>query len=118
MKYAILIYGEEAEGITPSRLPAEFAPLVANFEEQVRQAGVLVTSQPLMPTDTAQTLRNIQGNVVAIDGPFSETKEQLGGFYLLDCADMDEAMKFARLIPCAPHGSIEVRPVFEPPAGV
>jgi hypothetical protein len=67
----------------------------------------------LMPTQTATTVRLRNGNTLTTDGPFAETKEQLGGFYLLKCKDLDEAVEFAAKVPAAKDGSIEIRPVME-----
>jgi hypothetical protein len=66
-----------------------------------------------MPTNTATTVRVRDGKILTTDGPFAETKEQLGGFYLLDCDDLDKAIEIAARIPGARHGSIEIRPVME-----
>jgi hypothetical protein len=74
-------------------------------------AGVLVDSSPLMPPETARTVRVRDGEVLLTDGPFAEIKEHLGGYYVLDCDDIDEAARWAATIPSAKYGSVEVRPL-------
>jgi len=75
--------------------------------------GVLQGGERLKPAATATTVRVRDGEVLTSDGPFAETKEQMAGFYLVDCKDLDEAIEVASKIPGAQHGSIEVRPVWE-----
>jgi hypothetical protein len=74
---------------------------------------VLTGGERLRPTADATTVRVQNGEVLTSDGPFAETKEQIGGFYLIDCKDLDEAIEIAAKIPGAKHGSIEVRPIWE-----
>jgi len=74
---------------------------------------VMQTGEPLLPVATATTVRVRDGKTLTTDGPFAETKEQLGGFYILDCKDLDQAIAYAAKIPDAKRGSIEVRPVME-----
>jgi hypothetical protein len=81
----------------------------------VRDSGKFVAADRLQPTSTASSVRIRDGELEVTDGPFAETKEQLGGFYILDCDDLDEAIAFARKLPAAEHGSVEVRPVWEVP---
>jgi hypothetical protein len=84
------------------------------FDEEIHQALEVLAGKALHPTSTATTLRMKEGQVVSSDGPFAETKEQLGGFYLIEAADLDEAMKWAGKMPnLADGGSVEVRPVVE-----
>ena len=109
MRYLLLMYGEEAAGETPTRMPPERA---AEWEAFWRGAGrddILAGWGALQPTETATTLRVEDANWLATDGPFAETKEQLGGYLLLECDDLDQALDFAKRVPCGPHGSIEVR---------
>ncbi len=112
MQYLCLIY--EAESSIPSR-PAEEQEAIMGeyfaFTNDVREQGKLVAGDALMPTETATTVRIRDGNTVTTDGPFAETKEQLGGYYLLECEDLDEAIALASKIPSARWGSIEVRPL-------
>ncbi len=112
MQYLCLIY--EAESNFFSRPPEEQEAIMAEyftFTNAVQEQGKLVAGEALMPTETATTVRVRDGNTVTTDGPFAETKEQLGGYYLLECADLDEAIALASKIPSARWGSIEVRPI-------
>ena len=77
----------------------------------MRKKGLLLAAEPLFPVETAKTVRIRNGRVAITDGPFAETKEQLAGFYLIDAANQEEALKIAATIPPAREGSIEVRPV-------
>ncbi len=81
--------------------------------QHVRERGALKAGEALHPSTTATTVRVRDGQTVATDGPFAETKEVLGGFYLVEAADLDEAIAYAAMIPGAVHGSVEVRPVFD-----
>jgi hypothetical protein len=85
------------------------------FASECIERGVFVGADPLHPTASATTVRVRDGERVVTDGPFAETREQLGGYYQLDCRDLDEALEFARKLPVAVDGSIEVRPVLEVP---
>jgi len=75
--------------------------------------GVLLGGERLRPSSTASTVQVRDGGVVIADGPFAETKEQIAGFYLIECADLDEALEVASQVPAAAYGTIEVRPVWE-----
>jgi hypothetical protein len=79
--------------------------------QAMSQGGVMVHGAGLQDVDTATTLRVRSGRTETMDGPFAETKERLGGYYIIDCADLDEALKYAAMIPSAAFGSIEVRPL-------
>lgn len=81
------------------------------FGEKAQAAGVMVTGDALQPVSTATSVQLRDGKKVITDGPFAETKEQLGGYYLLECKDLDEAIEWASQIPTARYGTIEVRPV-------
>ena len=108
MEYLCLIYGNENEADEhPDLLPAYGA-----FGEEVSRNGVMRGANRLRPASTATTVRIRSGKVSTTDGPFAETKEQLGGYYLLDCKDLDEAIAYAAKIPSAKYGSIEVRPIW------
>lgn len=116
-RYAALIY--EAEPSTPPS-EAEWGAVMAEYMEfgQVAgAAGVIGGGEALQPTATATTIKVAGGakggDVMTTDGPFAETKEALGGFYLLDCADLDEALRWAAQIPGAWHGRVEVRPCID-----
>ena len=85
------------------------------YTAAAQEAGVYEGGAGLLPTETATTVRKREGERLVTDGPFAETKEQLGGYYLLNCADLDEALEWAGRIPNVSKGSVEVRPVFETP---
>ena len=114
MHYAILCYNDErmVEGWSKEEDDAVMARLDA-VQDQLSKARKLGPSLRLLPTTSATTLRKTQEPPLVIDGPFAETKEQLGGFYLVNCENLDEAIAIAAQIPGAAHGSIEVRPVME-----
>ncbi|MEX0851980.1 MAG: YciI family protein [Bauldia sp.] len=112
MKYLCLIYGDpevwEAKG------QGEVDGLVRDhfdYDDALRRGGQMITAQALEPPATATMVRMRDGKISATDGPFAETKEELGGFYLIEARDLDEAIKVAGNIPSARWGSIEVRPV-------
>ena len=109
MKYAILIYGEEE---TPNPASNDMA-LWGSYTQEIAEKGLLQAGEALQPTSMATAVRIRDGQRLTTDGPFAETKEQLGGFYILDCKDLDEAIEYAGKIPTAPYGTVEVRPVVE-----
>src|SRR6266550_6048875 len=113
MRYLLLIYQDEVAHTKWSQeeLAAEYEAYNA-FGAETEKQGV-ESGSALMPTHTATTVRVRNGKTLTTDGPFAETKEQLGGFYLLNCKDLDEAIKAAAKIPGAADGSIEIRPVME-----
>jgi hypothetical protein len=116
-RYAALIYTPaETEGQgTPEELEQVMADYT-EFGENAGAAGVIAGGEALHDTDTATTIKvngGKGGDAVFTDGPFAETKEVLGGFYILDVADLDEALKWAQQIPGAWHGKVEVRPIME-----
>ena len=114
MRYIFLIY--ENEALAAERSEAEQGAIYgryAQFSEKVKKDGVMEGGDPLLETSTATTVRVRDGQSMNTDGPFAETKEQLGGYYILNCKDLDEALVYAALIPSAEHGSIEVRPIME-----
>jgi len=114
MQYILLIYENEAEwnAISDAERQAEHRQYVA-FTNDIRRSGnhlSQVPPDPLAPTSTATTVRVRQGKTMLTDGPFAETKEQLGGFYIVEAKDADEAIALAARIPGARRGSVEVRP--------
>ena len=112
MKYVLLIFGNEVEGSKRSaELMGAMLKEYGAFTESIRQNGNFVGGERLQPTSTATTVRVRDEKTLTTDGPFAETKEQLGGFYLIDAKDIDEAIAIAARIPGARHGSVEVRPV-------
>lgn len=114
MKYMLLIYGDESKWADNPE--AEDLTPWMEYSQAAMQAGVMESGAGLLPTTTATTVRVRSGDVLATDGPFAETKEQLGGFYILDCEDLDSAIEWASKIPTVGEGSVEIRPVLEPPS--
>jgi hypothetical protein len=114
MKYALLIYGDESHYPAPESAEgaAEMEAYYA-FTEAINAEGINQGGEALRSVATSTTVRVRNDEVLATDGPFAETKEQLGGFYLVDCDDLDQAIAAAARIPGARYGSIEVRPVIE-----
>lgn len=110
MRYLLLLYVSDRPRLGTAEAARAFAPLFA-FREECRRRGVLVRSDPLDERPTAVTLRKRSGRLLLTDGPFAETTEWLGGYFLLDCRDRDEALELAALCPTARDGSVEVRPV-------
>ena len=109
MKYAILIYGDEE---TPN--PASHnMELWGAYTPEIAEKGLMQAGEALQPTSTATSVRIRDGQTLTTDGPFAETKEQLGGSYILECKDLDEAIEYAGTIPTAPYGTVEVRPVID-----
>jgi hypothetical protein len=113
--YMLLLYAEEATPEERKQRDAEL-PAWIEFTEGLREAGLFVGTGQLTPVDTATTVRVREGETEILDGPFAVTKEYLGGYYLVDCADLDEALKLAARVPIARYGSVEVRPLVELPA--
>jgi hypothetical protein len=113
MQYVLLIY--QSESTIPDRSSAPYREMLAEytaFNQHMRERGNLIKGDALHSVTTATTVRVRDDQVLHTDGPFAETKEQLGGFYLIEARDLDEALDLARRIPAARVGSIEVRPVF------
>lgn len=114
MQYILLIYENEAE--LKSRNPEErqriFGEYLA-FTAAIKQSGHMRAGEPLEPVTTATTVRVKEGKTLRTDGPFAETREQLGGFYIVEAKDLDEAVSLAARIPGAKTGAIEVRPILQ-----
>ena len=114
MQYMLLIYGEE--GASEPQSDAERTTLYqeyAQLSRDLREQGKLLAGEELQPIGTATTVQVRAGDAVVADGPFAETKEALGGFYLIEADSLDEAIEWAGRIPSARHGTIEVRPVVD-----
>jgi hypothetical protein len=110
----VLIYWPEAEQAEyGSPEFQQIAQAYAAFNEDVAKAGVMVFSEGLQPTATATTVRVRDGKTLTTDGPFAETKEQLGGVWVFECKDLDEAIGWAARIPQAQNGSVEIRPLWK-----
>ena len=114
MKYAILIYDQNTATPDPNPDPATLGKVMDEynaFTKAITDAGVYVGGEALQPNPTATTVRVRDGEPMITDGPFIESKEALGGFYILDCKDVDEALAWAAKCPGSWYGSVEVRPV-------
>jgi hypothetical protein len=112
MKYLCLIYDEESRrGTMPKDQLDALMGEYGAFTQEIRKSGQYIGGEALQPTQTATTVRVRQGKISTTDGPFAETKEQLGGFYLINATDLNEAIQLASRIPSARLGSIEVRPI-------
>jgi len=112
MQYLLLIHDDESQWSTMSEdeqnsLYADYG----TFTNELRESGALIGANELQPTTTATSVCVRDGETLTTDGPFAETKEQLGGYYLVDVGSLDEALEWAAKIPGARHGSVEVRPV-------
>lgn len=114
MKYLLLLYGNETAGPQPG--DAEFGAMMAGyqaFNDRLDEDGIDWAGEALQEVATATSITRRGGKVETMDGPFAETKESLGGYYLIDVPDLDAALKYAALIPAVDHGTIEVRPVMD-----
>ena len=112
MKYMALIYSQDGSG--PDWGTPEFNAMMQGYSalnDALKAAGAYVAGDALQGVETATTLRIRDGRTETMDGPFAETKERLGGFYIMDCADLDEALRFAAMIPTASYGCVELRPL-------
>ena len=120
MRYMLLIYSAETAVHSPEQNQQSMEQHYRVMEEATRK-GFLLGAEPLAPTSSATTLRQRDGRKVITDGPFAETKEQLAGYYLLDCPNLDDALEIARQIPTdclGDAGCIEVRPLRVQPGGL
>jgi hypothetical protein len=112
MQYLCLIYDNEAAGQSMTEAEGkEFEAAYRTFTQEIVKSGHFKAGEALQPTSTATTVRVRNGKTTTTDGPFAETREQLGGFYLIEAKDLDEATAIAARIPSALNGSIEVRPI-------
>lgn len=112
MRYMLLLYSDESqfEDLTPERI-GEVIGAYNSYTEALRKAGKLVSGDELQPTATAKTLKVKSGKRSVVDGPYVDTKEALGGYYLIDAESEAEALDWAAKCPGAEHGTVEVRPV-------
>ena len=115
MRYLLLIYQDEVAHAqwNGRQLGEEYEAYNALGTEFQKHAVEMQGGEALMPTNTATTVRVRDGKILTTDGPFAETKEQLGGYYQLVCKDLDEAIELAAKIPAVTNGSIEIRPIME-----
>lgn len=114
MKYLCLIYDDESSW--PKMSKAESDSMMGeyyHFTEDIRKSGHYLGGNALQPTTTATTVRVRNGKLSTTDGPFAETKEQLGGYYLIEAKDLNDAVQVAARIPASRAGSVEVRPIME-----
>ena len=114
MKYLLLIYSDESmdEGVTQEEQMAVLGAYNA-YTQSLAEAGILVEAEALQPTATATTVSVQSGKTLTTHGPFAETTEQLGGYYRIDCENLDDAIAWAVKCPGASHGKIEIRPVID-----
>ena len=111
-RYMLLLYADEPDPKEREERDAEL-PAWQQVTDSLREAGLFLGADRLHPVGSATTVRMRNGETEVLDGPFAVTKEYLGGYYLLECADLDEALKQAARVPLARYGSVEVRPVAE-----
>lgn len=117
MKYLLLMYADEAIGANMSKEEMQAAGKIwADFRKEINSSGVLVSSNGIAPESSVTTIRVRDDKTLLTDGPFAETHEQLGGYFLVECNDLDEAIRWAEKIPTAKYGSIEIRPLWSPGA--
>jgi hypothetical protein len=109
MKYVLLIYGDEANMPNPAE---RVSPAYAAYMEAMQKAGIIVGGERLRPTTSATTVRASGGKPQVLDGPYAETKEQLGGYFIVDVPDLDAAISWAARCPTASNGAVEVRPIW------
>jgi hypothetical protein len=114
MKYMLMIYTDEngaaaADDATRTKMSATYAA----YTEAMKKAGIWLGGDRLRPTATATTVRVRDGKQQVIDGPYADTKEQLGGYYMIEAPDMDAALSWAARCPATSHGTVEVRPLWE-----
>jgi hypothetical protein len=111
-QYMLLIYGPSDRAPSPEEMAAEM-PRWNAYTEALQQAGIMRAGDALHPADSATTVRVREGDTQVTDGPFAETKETLGGYYVIDVPDLDTALKYAARMPNIAYGSVEVRPVVD-----
>jgi hypothetical protein len=112
VQYMLLIYGDQSQrGSMSEEEMGQIMQAYGTFTQELQDSGAMVAGDGLQPVDTATTVRVRNDETLTTDGPFAETKEQLGGYYLVDVGSLDEALEWAAKIPGARHGSVEVRPV-------
>jgi hypothetical protein len=112
MRYVLLVCDDENVELSQEQVDQRFAEYTA-VQEEMEARGMLRGRERLRPTSSSTSVRVRDGELVIADGPFAETKEQIAGFYVIDCDDLDEAVEIAANIPAARWGTIEVRPVWQ-----
>ena len=117
MKYMLLIYTDPNLDISDAEW-AQMAPAYMAYSQMLAESGKLVAGDPLEDIASATTIKVRDGKRIVTDGPFAETKEFLGGYYIIDCATLDEALDLTATCPGAIYGSIEIRPLMDLPAAM
>jgi hypothetical protein len=112
MKYMLMMYLEENSAVTQEERESCYIESTA-FANHLHESGRFLGAAPLQPTSTATSLRFQDGKRLVTDGPFAETREQLGGFFLIDAKDLDEAIDIASRVPAGRYGTVEIRPLVE-----
>lgn len=112
MQYILLIYGDEDASFSPEEMGKSLQEY-EDYTQWLRDTGKYIAGEALQPTQQATTVRSREGQTLTTDGPFAETKEQLGGFYLIEAENLDQAIAAAVKIPAARDGSIEIRPIVD-----
>jgi hypothetical protein len=116
MKYLLLLYGDENRwSAIPEAERGKIFQEYVDFSNSIHRHGNYLAGEALQPTATATTVRSKDGKTLTTDGPFAETREQLGGFFLVEAKDLDEAIALAARIPAARTGAVEVRPIMPTP---
>jgi len=111
MRYALFVCADESQELSEEEVQAQWRAFMS-FQNDLDARGALVLLQRLQPTSTATKVSRRSGDLVVADGPFAETREQIAGFYVIDCEDLDEAIEIAAQNPAAEFGTVEVRPVW------
>jgi len=111
MRYALFVCADESQELSEQEVQERWHAFMS-FQQDIEARGALVSLQRLQPTSTATKLQKRDGGLVVADGPFAETREQIAGFYVLECRDLDEALEIAAQNPAAEFGTVEVRPVW------
>jgi hypothetical protein len=115
MKYLMLMYADESIGASYTQEDLQAARKTwIDFRQEIASSGVLISSNGVAPGSSVTTVRVRDDKTLITDGPFAETHEQMGGYFLVDCPDLDEAIRWAEKIPTAQYGSIEIRPLWAP----
>jgi hypothetical protein len=112
MRYALLVCVDENAALTEEDVERQYSEFMG-FQDEMESRGVLLARERLRPTSLSTTVRVRDEGLVVADGPFAETKEQIAGFYIIECEDLDEAIEIASRNPGARDGTIEIRPVWE-----
>jgi hypothetical protein len=113
MQYLLMIYTDEAKALPADHAaPHKISPGYVAYIEAMQKAGVLVSGQRLLPSTMASSVRMVDSKVQVLDGPYAETKEQIGGFFAIEVPDLDAALAWARRCPASENGVVEVRPIW------